>query len=236
MELLCFCSMTPRLGEGTAAAPPGGVRARALILLLLAGWGAPALAKQGYLDRLAAPFRSTERLARVIERVAAVAKAGGKPKVVFDLDDTLILNATGGATRGAVAFLDRIVAAGGEVVIVSGRPESLRSATSRKLNRLGFTKKRTLILDPGPQKGVHPVAFKVQMHPIIAASGTIVAVFDNEKENVRALRRLAPDAFVFRVRSRSHWADPGGSSRNGPIYVIPDFALQRASRAARFRR
>ena len=208
-------------------------------LLLFAFLAAPAESRprssgwvwQGYKSRqLSKPMSKAagrKRLRQVRNQVRSLARAGKKPVVVFDIDDTLVReNHTTGKSRalyGAVKYVKSLHNAGATIVYLTARKERARTKTTKMLKskRLPLTSASHLLMNDTRLKGD---LWKVSAKPRVLAHGKPLAMYDNDFTHVRNYRKMFPQSSVFRVNTISRRKDPGGS---GTIEVIGGFFMGR---------
>ena len=185
---------------------------------------------QGYKSRqLSKPLSRTEgrkRLRQVRDQVRSMARAGKKPVVVFDIDDTLVRDNHAGKSRalyGAVKYVKTLHKAGATIVYLTARKERARTETTKMLKskRLPLSSANHLLMNDTRLKGD---LWKVSAKPRVLAHGKPLAMYDNDFTHVRNYRKMFPGSRVFRVNTISRRKDPGGT---GTIEVIGGFFMGR---------
>jgi acid phosphatase class B len=198
------------------------------LLLLLSP--ATALAKKPALDVSLPREEAAGELRQVRRDVRDAVTRGEKPVVVFDIDDTLLFGQPGGksdpdgaALPGAVSYVARLIDAGATIVYLTGRPTTQRAETERHLTARGFPlgKSQRLLLNPSTDWR-KAVQWKEQAQSRIGKLGRVLAVFDNEKDNVRMFRRTYDRATkIFRLNTQAALPDTGRGAKG--IKVITDY-------------
>jgi predicted secreted acid phosphatase len=137
-----------------------------------------------------------EQTNRWIQRRVAAGKAGERLAVVFDVDETLLRNAeqimahdfgydekewerwvmsAKAKPLEAVCRLFRTVRrVGGEVVVITGRPEHQREATVENLRGVGCDGYALLICKPEDETTVTTTAFKAAERKRLMADGWVI--------------------------------------------------------------
>lgn len=179
------------------------------------------------LDVSVAPSTARQQLLSVREEVVRRVKAGERPMVIFDIDDTLLTWPRADLPNrqlvpGALAYLKSLKDAGAKIVYITGRHEEARAETVEHLRSFGFPVGADdhLVLN---DTNLSTIDYKTTAtRAAVRTYGKPVAAFDNEKENARMFRREFPDPniAVVRLRTTTQRPDSGG---DGPITVIDDF-------------
>ncbi len=169
------------------------------------------------------------RLKQVYRQVRSLARAGKKPVVVFDIDDTLVRkNHTTGKSRamyGAVKYVKSLHKAGATIVYLTARKEKARAETTAMLKRkrLPVAGADHLLMNDTRLKGD---LWKRSAKPRVLAHGKPLAFYDNDFAHVRNYREMYSGSRVFRVNTISRRRDPGAKSK-GKIEVIDGFFMGR---------
>ena len=217
----------------------------AAALLSLAGAAAEARPPSGAssLDRRLPMADGVRELRQVIEEVRAARRAGGRPVVVFDIDDTLVhwrkvdgVKVSSSPMPGAREYVRQLVDAGARVVYLTGRSEEMRDETRQVLRSLGVPlgSRHPLLMNSLPGRPI--VEAKAAMRTRILALGTPVALFDNDLANTRMFRRQYPGARVFRVAGHSSTRDPEPQRGLDGVRVVRDLSTRRTGGARRAER
>lgn len=189
------------------------------------------------LDRLVAG-RHLDSILRDVERSA---RAGQRPVVVFDIDDTLVKWKKVNGKKidewspmpGGAAYLRAIERAGAQIVYLTARPHSdvLRAETLGLLQQIGVPlgPKHEVMMAPEGWEG-SAADGKALAEPAIRAKGRPLAFFDNDHANVRLFRRQYPDATVFRVAGHSAHEDPEPARGLDGVVVVRDYTASRKAR------
>jgi len=168
-----------------------------------------------------------QRLREVRNQVRSMARAGKKPVVVFDIDDTLVRkNHTTGKSRalyGAVKYVKSLKKAGATIVYLTARKEKARAKTTAMLKRkrLPLAGDNHLLMNDTRLRGD---LWKRSAQPRVLAHGKPLAIYDNDFAHVRNYREMYPKSRVFRLNTISRRRDPGGT---GNIEVIDGFFMGR---------
>jgi hypothetical protein len=97
---------------------------------------------------------------------------------------------------GAIDFVRRLQAAGASVYYITSRaPQKMREGTEKALKQLGFPldgKTSHLLMNDDPN--LPGSEFKSKKTRQLAASGEVVACFENEPENLNVMHAAAPGA------------------------------------------
>lgn len=105
------------------------------------------------------------------------------------------------ALPGAADYVNQIYKTGARVVYQSGRNEKMRDGTMTSLKRDGFpTGDRTDILLKPDVKMPDP-EFKQQLVKTLKSKGKVIALFDNEPENVNIFADGLPGTLVIFVNT-----------------------------------
>jgi hypothetical protein len=192
---------------------------------VVAGWwlltlGAPGAEARRVpaLERSVSPVRQQAELERILADVRAEAAAGRTPVVIFDIDDTILYTDRNGLTGrpvpGAVKYVKAVLRAGAVVVYLTGRRENELRRTRAQLTQGGFPLggQARLMMNPA-RTWERALRWKSRARRIIDKLGPTVAVFENEKENVRMFRAGYPAARIVRVNTRSDYPDNGRGAR-----------------------
>jgi len=179
--------------------------------------------------QLSKPLSRSEgrrRLRQVRDQVRSLSRAGKRPVVVFDIDDTLVRDNHSGKSRalyGAVKYVKTLHKAGANIVYLTARKEKARAETTAMLKskRLPLAGATHLLMNDTRLKGD---LWKRSAKPRVLAHGKPLAFYDNDFTHVRNYRELYPNSRVFRVNTISRRKDPGGS---GAIEVIGGFFMGR---------
>jgi hypothetical protein len=138
--------------------------------------------------------------------------------VIFDIDDTILYTDRNGLTGrpvpGAVKYVKAVLRAGAVVVYLTGRRENELRRTRAQLTQGGFPLggQARLMMNPA-RTWERALRWKSRARRIIDKLGPTVAVFENEKENVRMFRAGYPAARIVRVNTRSDYPDNGRGAR-----------------------
>jgi|SRR5690349_11280624 len=193
------------------------------------------------LDRVLDRLMAARHLDAVIHQVEKAARAGDRPVVVFDIDDTLIKwKKVNGrkvdewtAMPGSAAYLGALAKAGAQIVYLTARPESdvLREETLDLLQQIGVPlgEQHEVIMAPPGWEG-SAADGKELAATRIRAKGRPLAFFDNDMANVRLFRRQYPDATVFRLAGHSAHADPEPRKGKDGVHVVRDYTASRRAR------
>jgi hypothetical protein len=111
---------------------------------------------------------------------------------------------------GAAAFLRAVLARGGHLLYLTGRPEDMRDGTLAAFRRAGFPMPREAGPAGSAAAGVvdlwlKPVragdddAWKDECHARLSAMSAVACAFDNEPTHVNAYKRAFPDAVVVHL-------------------------------------
>ena len=217
------------------------VYARIVAVVALAGgaaWAGTArqkLAKDA-LDKPVPSKVASEKLKGVRDKVAEMADSGRSPVVIFDIDKTLVTAPRGGGTHngapslnvrarpGAIDYVKSLQRAGGKIVYLTGRRTDQRDITVELFHKIGMPLGRNthLLLNPATTYDKKQILeWKQSAKPLIEQLGKPVAIFDDNKTEVRMFAKDYPkSAEVFRLKASSHERDPGGTR---PVTVIRDF-------------
>ena len=196
------------------------------------------------LDRPLPLADGVRELRQVIEDVRAAKRAGGRPVVVFDIDDTLVhwkkvdgVKVSSSPMPGAREYVRQLVDAGARVVYLTGRSEEMRGETRQVLRSLGVPlgSRHPLLMNSLP-RGRPIVEAKAAARSHIAALGTPVALFDNDLANTRMFRRQYPGARVFRVAGHSSTRDPEPQRGLDGVRVVRDLSVRVTGGARRLER
>ena len=182
--------------------------------------------KSAQLSKPLSRVEGRRRLRDVHRQVRGLTRAGKKPVVVFDIDDTLVKDNHAGKSRalyGAVKYVRALHKAGATVVYLTARKEQARAETTAMLRskRLPLAGASHLLMNDTRLEGDK---WKISAGPRVLAHGKPVAMYDNDFTHVRNYRMMFPDSRVFRVYTISRRKDPGGS---GTIEVIGGFFMGR---------
>jgi hypothetical protein len=215
-----------------------------LAWLCLATTASSASAGTAWLEDSLPPEVASVELERVRDDVRRLVAEGKRPVVVFDVDETLVISDRGiywdpklRRMPGAKEYLKGLLEDGARIIYFTGRKTSLwrkrrsdppgtltpRQKTIRELRRLDIPlgPGTELIMNPTQHRGY---VFKELFVPRLRRKGTIVALFDNEKDISRLFREQYPDARVFRLNTRAKYGDIGIGT--GGIKVIDDFLIR----------
>ncbi len=168
-----------------------------------------------------------KRLNQIRDKVRSLSRAGKKPVVVFDIDDTLVReNHSTGKSRalyGAVKYVKSLHKAGATIVYLTARKERARAETTKMLKkkRLPVAGASHLLMNDTRLKGD---LWKVSAKPRVLAHGKPLAMYDNDFTHVRNYRKMFPNSSVFRINTISRRKDPGGT---GVIEVLHGFSMGR---------
>jgi len=115
---------------------------------------------------------------------------------------------------GAPDYVRALVAAGGRVAYVSGRPRSMEEGTRDAFHRYGFPLPdgQVVHLFLKPRRDLPDDAWKAEASRLVDRLGPVVAAFDNEPAHVNAYREVWPAALTVHL-------DTDHSGR--PIVVHP---------------
>jgi hypothetical protein len=108
---------------------------------------------------------------------------------------------------GAAAFLRAVLARGGHLLYLTGRPEDMRDGTLAAFRRAGFPMPResgsaaagAVDLWLKPVRAGDDDAWKDECHARLAAMSAVACAFDNEPTHVNAYKRAFPDAVVVHL-------------------------------------
>ena len=182
--------------------------------------------KSAQLSKPLSRVEGRKRLRQVRDQVRSLSRAGKRPVVVFDIDDTLVKDNHSGKSRalyGAVKYVKTLHKAGATIVYLTARKERARAETTAMLKkkRLPLAGASNLLMNDTRLKGD---LWKRSAKPRVLAHGKPLALYDNDFTHVRNYRELYPQSRVFRVNTVSRRKDPGGS---GIIEVVDGFFLGR---------
>ena len=182
--------------------------------------------KSRQLSKSLAKPEGRKRLRQVRDQVRSLSRAGKKPVVVFDIDDTLVRDNHSGKSRalyGAVKYVKSLHKAGATIVYLTARKERARTKTTAMLKskRLPLAGASHLLMNDTRLKGD---LWKISAKPRVLAHGKPLAMYDNDFTHVRNYRKMFPGSRVFRVNTISRRKDPGGT---GTIEVIGGFFMGR---------
>ncbi len=229
------------LAAGTAAAdkdtPPAPDPTRARIEHAQAEKNHRGVALDRVLDRLLAA-RHLDALVHEVEKLAG---AGGRPVVVFDIDDTLVKWKKVDGRKvdewtpmpGSRAYLRALEKAGAQIVYLTARPHSdeLREETIGLLQEIGVPlgERHELMMAPEGWEGTAADG-KELAGARIREKGRPIAFFDNDMANVRLFRRQYPGATVFRLLGHSAHDDPEPEKGKDGVHVLRDYTASRLAR------
>jgi len=183
--------------------------------------------KSRQLSKPVAKPAGRKRLNQIRDKVRSLSRAGKKPVVVFDIDDTLVReNHSTGKSRalyGAVKYVKSLHKAGATIVYLTARKERARAETTKMLKkkRLPVAGASHLLMNDTRLKGD---LWKVSAKPRVLAHGKPLAMYDNDFTHVRNYRKMFPNSSVFRINTISRRKDPGGT---GVIEVLHGFSMGR---------
>jgi beta-phosphoglucomutase-like phosphatase (HAD superfamily) len=111
---------------------------------------------------------------------------------------------------GAAAFLRAVLARGGHLLYLTGRPQDMRDGTLAAFRRAGFPMPREAgaggAAGPGdvdlwlkPVRAGDDDAWKDECHARLVAMSAVACAFDNEPTHVNAYKRAFPDAVVVHL-------------------------------------
>lgn len=219
---------------------------RLALLAATAVCAAHSVSAAGPLDRIMSAGSAQRELGQVLDSVRAATKAGRKPVVIFDIDDTVIRwhKKDGVKTHyspmpGAARYLRALDKAGAQLVYLTARGEvddagkSRRPETMEALRRarVPMGDKHPVMMNPHPM-GYPAAKWKAEALPAIRARGVTIAAFDNDLSNVRMFRQKLRGAAVFRVAGHSSSTDPAVRRGTDGIRVIGDYTTFRSRRVS----
>jgi hypothetical protein len=111
---------------------------------------------------------------------------------------------------GAAAFLRAVLARGGQLLYLTGRPEEMRDGTLAAFRRAGFPmpgedgagdagRLGGVDLWLKPERAGDDDAWKDECHARLAAISGVACAFDNEPTHVNAYKRAFPEAVVVHL-------------------------------------
>jgi hypothetical protein len=108
---------------------------------------------------------------------------------------------------GAAAFLRAVLARGGHLLYLTGRPDNMRDGTLAAFRRAGFPMPREggagsfggVELWLKPVRAGDDDAWKDECHARLAAMSAVACAFDNEPTHVNAYKRAFPEAVVVHL-------------------------------------
>jgi hypothetical protein len=174
------------------------------------------------------PQTADKRMNALVDEIRTHKAKGKTPIVVLDIDGTLLhgiyprTTVATEAMEGAANYAHRLAKAGAKLIYLTARPDRHEKRTVKQLQKIGVPLggEHELMIKPADEKDL---AFKERAAKTINARGTMLALFDNELENLRAFRKNYPKTKAFRLATTTH-ADPSPKRGLEDITVLKNFA------------